>query len=170
MTLASAVSLPSTPDFVPFILGGLGALVLLVLAVFSFNGFVALHAIRRLPLASEIRKHPVLYKTIADTKWEGLEGLPRHAVRLIVRQSGLEVVDANIGRYLLPFEQHYMRGRETTICLSEGPFDFGRTCIELFGEDDSGPVHLFLKPTDDMDELWQALLAAGAQPVGPESS
>jgi hypothetical protein len=162
--------LPSTPNFAPFILGGLGCLVLLVLAIFCFNGLITLRALRRLPLASEIRKQPVVYKTIADTKWEGLEGLPRHAVRLIVRQSGLEIVGANIGgRFLLPFEQHYLRGRETTICLSEGPFDFGRTCIELFGNDDDGSVHLFLKPTDDMDELWQALLAAGVQPVAAES-
>jgi hypothetical protein len=139
-----------------------------VLAVFFFNGRIALHAIRKLPLASEIRKQPVVYETIADTKWEGLEGLPRHAVRLIVRESGLEIVSANAGRFLLPFEQHYMRGRETRICLSAGPFEFGRTCIELFGNDDSGPVHLFLKPTDDMEELWQAFLGAGVQPVEAE--
>lgn len=167
MALTGTVSL-SPPDFAPFILGGLGCLALLVLAIFCLNGRIALRAIRRLPLASEIRKQPVVYKTIADTKWEGLEGLPRHAVRLIVRQSGLEIVSANIGSFLLPFEQHYMRGRETTMCLSEGPFEFGRTCIELFGNDDSGSVHLFFKPTDDMDELWQALLGAGVQPVEAE--
>ena len=169
MAVISTVSLPSTPNFTPFILGGFGCLVLLVLAIFCFNGFITLRAIRRLPLASEIRKQPVLYKTIADTKWEGLEYLlPRHAVRLIVRQSGLEIVDANVGRFLLPFEQHYMRGCESTMCLVDGPFVFGGTCIELFGSDDDGSVHLFLKPTDDMDELWQALLAAGVQPVEAE--
>jgi hypothetical protein len=169
VALATTVSLPSTLDFAPFILGGLGCLLLLVLALFYFNGRIAVRAIRRLPLASEIRKQLVVYKTIADTKWEGLEGLPRHAVRLTVRQSGLEIVSANVGRFLLPFEQHYMRGLETTMRLSDGPFAFGGTCIELFGEDDSGPVHLFLKPTDDMDELWQALLAAGVQPVEAHS-
>ena len=95
MALVSTVSL-STPDFAPYILGGAGLLLLLVLVIVCFNGIVALRACRSLPLASEIRKQPVLYKTIVDTKWEGLEGLPRHAVRLVVRQSGLENVPANI--------------------------------------------------------------------------
>jgi hypothetical protein len=140
-----------------------------MLAIFCFNACITLRAIRRFPLANEIRKQPVLYRTIADTKWEGLEGLPRHAVRLIVRESGLEIVSANVGRYFLPFEQHYMRGRETTMRLSEGPFDFGRTCIEVFGNDDEGSLHLFLKPTDDLDEVWEALLAAGVQPLEAES-
>ena len=120
----------------------------------------------------EIRKQPVIYKTIADTKWQGFEvGLPRHAVRVSVRQSGLEIVPLNIGNHIFPIpsQQHYLRGREATMCVVDGPFDYGGPCIELFGNDDTGAVHLFLQPTDDMDELWEALLAAGVQPIEPET-
>jgi hypothetical protein len=131
---------------------------------------------RNAPLRREMRTQPIAFRTelyrvrFPDPPWWGVGGEVRGRLELIIR-GDLVRVGAPFG--LVMFPQCYFRAPETTIELSRNPpriygIDSRREWIVVRGRQDGREFELAMTrrwPRYFLDDVWNALVAAGAVPA-----
>ena len=130
------------------------------------------------PLRREMRTQPIAFRTelsrvrFPDAPWWRADGELRRTVELIIR-GDLVRVGAPFG--LVMFPQCYFRAPERTIELSRNPLriygiDSRDEWIVVRGRQD-GRVQLAMTRKYFLDDVWNALIAAGAVPAsgGPSA-
>jgi hypothetical protein len=127
---------------------------------------------RAVPLRREMRTQPIAFRTelslvrFPDAPWWRADGEMRRTVELIIR-GDLVRVGAPFG--LVVFPQCYFRAPETTIELSRNPLriygiDSRDAWLVVRGRQD-GRVRLAMTRKYCLDDVWNALVAAGAVPT-----
>ena len=133
---------------------------------------------RNAPLRREMRTQPIVFRTelgrvrFPDAAWWWADGEMPRGVELII-PGDLVRVGAPFG--LVMFPQCYFRAPETTIELSCNPLriygiDSRDEWIVVRGRQD-GRVQLAMTRKYFLDDVWNALVAAGAVPAsgGPSA-
>jgi hypothetical protein len=131
---------------------------------------------RAAPLRREMRTQPIAFRTelsrvrFPDAPWWRADGEMQRMVELIIR-GDLVRVGAPFG--LVVFPQCYFRAPDTTIELSRNRLriygiDSRDAWLVVRGRQD-GRVRLAMTRKYFLDDVWNALVAAGAVPTGAAS-
>jgi hypothetical protein len=156
-----------------------GALAVVIAVVVAGLGLDLREWRRSAPLRHQMRNQPVVFRTelrrvrFPGRSWWGDERELVRWVELIIRG---DVVRVGAPFGLVMFPQWYFRAPETTIELSRNPLriygiDSRDEWIVVRGRRDGREFQLAMTRRYFLDDVWNALVAAGAVPAsaGPSS-
>ena len=155
------------------------ALAVVVALVVAVVGQIVFRRYQNAPLRREMRTQAITFRTeldwvkIPDPPWwarEAEDGL--RGMELIVRGGMFEV--STVFRVVIGLE-YCFRARETTIELSRNPLriygmDTRREWIVVRGRQADRDIQLAMTKRHFLDDVWNALVAAGAVPTSGGSS
>jgi hypothetical protein len=129
----------------------------------------------RNPLRRQMRTRPIAFRTELDlvrfpepTWWWGAGDETRGSLEVIIRGDMVRV--GTFFGLVIIGQQCYFRAPETTIALSHNPMriygiDSRREWIVVRGKKDGREFQLSMTKRYFLDDVWNALVAAGAVPA-----